>query len=98
MTFEYRLLVGFEEIEAVVFECLTCKTRTSIPVAEFNKPPAQCPKQHVWNTGEPVLEGKPVFHVLAMLLGKLADPTLQKHCGFRVSLEFPAKKLERNDI
>ncbi len=94
MTFEHRLLVGFEEIKAVVFECNTCKTRTSIPLAEFNRAPYVCPKQHAWNISELTVETSPMFHALALLLSRLATDDFQKQAGFKVYLEFVARKLD----
>ena len=92
MTFEHRLLVGFEEIKAVVFECNACKTRTSIPMAEFNGSPSICPKQHAWDVTDAVVQTAPAFKVLAVLLTKMSDINFQKQVGFKVFLEFVAKK------
>lgn len=88
MTFEHRLLVSFEEIKAVVFECSTCKTRTSIPTEEFSGAPTMCPKQHAWKVNESTIETAPAFKVLAGLLKRIGSDDFQKQVGFRVFLEF----------
>lgn len=94
MTFEHRLLVGFDEIKAVVFECNECKTRTSIPVKEFNAPPLLCPKEHAWVTNKPVIEQMTALAALGSLLKSLRDEAFQERAKFRVFLEFEAKKLD----
>lgn len=92
MTFEHRLLVSFEEIKAVVFECNTCKTRISIPMEEFSKAPQICPKMHAWESGRAAVESGPAFTALALLLKRLGSDDFQKQVGFRVFLEFVARK------
>jgi hypothetical protein len=94
MTYENRLLVGFEEIKAVVFECNACKSRVSIPLEKFDEAPRICPKQHAWNIHVPTLETMPAFNALALLLSRLASDDFQKQAGFKVHLEFVAKKPE----
>ena len=97
MTFEHRLLVGFDEIKAVVFECNVCKTRTSIPVAEFNSPPLLCPKQHKWTTNKPEIEKSAAFGALALLINCLRDPmnAIYEQAGFHIFLEFEEPKREK---
>jgi len=92
MTYEHRLLVGFEEIKAVVFECNACKTRVSIPMAEFNGAPFGCPKQHAWESNRATVETMPAFKALALFLARLSSDDFQKQVGFKVFLEFVAKK------
>jgi hypothetical protein len=88
MTFEHRLLVGFEEIKTVVFECNTCKTRVSIPVKEFTAGLVSCPKRHGWVTNSLAIERATAFDALAMLIARLGDPIFQEQSGFRVLLDF----------
>ena len=92
MTYEHRLLVGFDEIKAIVFECNICKSRVSIPAAKFDGPPTICPKQHAWNINAPTVETQPVFHALAVLLSTLPGHAFQQQAGFRVFLEFEEKE------
>lgn len=92
MTFENRLLVGFEEIKAVVFECNVCKSRVSIPRERFDEPPLICPKQHAWNVQGLTVETQPIFNALAFLLSSLAGHSFQQQSGFRVFLEFEEPK------
>ena len=73
MTLEHRLLVGFDEIKAVVFECNTCKTRTSVPIGKFDAPLAVCPQGHRWVTDKPMIPQGPAFHALAFLLARVAQ-------------------------
>jgi hypothetical protein len=91
MTYEHRLLVGFDEIKAVVFECNTCKSRVSIPREKFDESPHICPKQHAWNVHGLTVEAQPVFNALASLLSSLAGHPFQQQTGFRVFLEFEEK-------
>jgi hypothetical protein len=91
MTFEHRMLVGFDEIKAIVFECNVCKTRVSIPMGQFDRAPVVCPKQHVWNINGPRLETSPVFSALSLLLTRLGSEDFQGQVGFKVFLEFAAK-------
>jgi hypothetical protein len=88
MTFEHRLLVGFGEIKAIVFECNNCKTRVSIPMEEFSGAPLTCPKQHDWKGGESTVGEVPVFKGLALLFKRMGSDDFQKQVGFRVFLEF----------
>lgn len=88
MTFEHRLLVSFEEIKAIVFECNTCKTRIAIPMEEFSGAPLLCPKQHAWKANESTVETSPAFKALALLLRRIGSDDFQEHVGFRVFLEF----------
>ncbi|MHB8413169.1 MAG: hypothetical protein ACYDDI_14650 [Candidatus Acidiferrales bacterium] len=93
MTFEHRLLVGFEEIKSVVFECRACKTRVSIPIEEFNGSPLLCPKQHAWDISDAIVQPMPAFKVLASLLKQLGNADFQGKIGFKVFLEFSGKQL-----
>lgn len=88
MTFEHRLLVSFEEIKTIIFECNACKTRISIPLEEFTAAPLMCPKQHAWKANEETIETAPAFKAFALLLKRLGDDHFQKQVGFRVFLEF----------
>lgn len=93
MTFEHRLLIGFDEIKAIVFECNTCKTRTSIAIKEFNAPPLLCPKQHAWTTNKPTIEATPALNALALLLQRLGTEDSISQTGFKIFLEFEAEKM-----
>jgi hypothetical protein len=98
VTFEHRLLVGFEDIKAVVFECNVCKTRTSIPLSEFKRPPLSCPQQHAWEPNGLTIESMPVFRALATLFESLVRKDFQGQTGFKVYLEFTCTKSEQNDL
>lgn len=88
MTYEHRLLVSFEEIKAIVFECNTCKTKVSIPMEEFSAAPLICPKQHAWEANKSTVETAPAFKALALLLKRVGSDDFQRQIGFRVFLEF----------
>lgn len=93
MTFEHKLLVGFNEIKAVVFECNQCRVRTSIPIEQFTRPPLTCAQQHVWNTNRPTIDNKTALDALVMLLKYLSAEDFSRSAGFNIFLEFDAEKL-----
>ena len=94
MTFEHRLLVGFEEIKAVVFECNICKSRTSIPSEKLERIPVKCPNNHAWILNKPVLDNIAAFDAFVLLLHGLRDPMadVSNQAGFRILLEFESPK------
>lgn len=94
MTFEHRILVGFDKIKALVFECNRCHSRTAIPVEKLESVPV-CPNGHTWNTDVEMLIGqKSFFDVLMNLVRKFGnrDDRLNKESGFTILLEFEEPK------
>ena len=99
MTFERKLLVGFHEIEALVFQCNQCQSRTAIPIQKLESIPA-CPNHHNWNVDiESFVGQKSFFELLISLVRKFGNPDdhLNKQSGFTILLEFEGSE-ELNDI
>ena len=42
MTFEHKIVVGLDDIKAVLFECGRCQTRISVPAEKLRNVPMQC--------------------------------------------------------
>jgi hypothetical protein len=54
MTIEHKIVVGLDDIRAVIFECRQCHTRVSMSPTDAIDIPAQCPQRNcasVWITG-----------------------------------------------
>ena len=49
MTYEHKIIIGFDEIKAIIFECNQCKCKTVIVPEELNTTPNSCPKGHSWD-------------------------------------------------
>jgi hypothetical protein len=92
VTFEHKILAGFEEIQAVVFECNTCKTRVSIPVKEFTSGSISCPKKHGWTTGNLAIDRLNGVDAFAMLVAHFGNSAFQEQSGFRILLDFDSKQ------
>lgn len=92
MTFEHKLLVGLEEIKAIVFECLAngCESKVVIAPDRTDTLPMTCPHGHAWDWNIPTTSqasyGSPVLLWLQSLR-RLRDP-ISKKFGFRLLLEF----------
>jgi hypothetical protein len=48
MTVEHKLVVGLEEIKAIIFECAECKSRIVLTPEDVGTPPNKCPRGHSW--------------------------------------------------
>ena len=92
MTFEQRMIIGFGDIKAVIFECNACKVRTSIPISELSAANLSCPKRHGWIVNKFAIDRSTAFDALALLLTSLADKKFQDEVGFKVFLECESKK------
>jgi hypothetical protein len=93
MTFEHKLLVGLEEIKAIVFECNECKSRTTLSPEQIDAPPMQCPRGHPWDWNIPAQyqqTGSPFVSWLHSLR-RLRDPMIVK-VNFKMYLEFEGAK------
>jgi hypothetical protein len=42
MALKRKIIAGIEDIDAVTFQCSTCETRTTVPVASLIEVPRQC--------------------------------------------------------
>jgi hypothetical protein len=95
MTIEHKLVVGLEEIKAIIFECAECKARIVLTPEQLNKPPDKCPRGHTWEWDVPEqhqsITGSPYFFFLTGLK-KLREPVVNQLYGFRIFLEFEEPK------
>ena len=90
MTFEHKIIVGLEEIKAVVFRCNNCGSTVAIPPAKLDSVPKQCPNDHAWNSNlPPEFAGSP-FAAFINSLKKLREPIYDNQAGFKIFLEFNA--------
>jgi hypothetical protein len=98
MTFEHNLVVGLEEIKAIVFECATCHSRTVfLPDADFSIP-TKCASGHLWDSaGGAKLEDyqsmDTPLRTLISSLKKLRHPSYEQISGFKILLQFDARLL-----
>ncbi len=93
MTFEHMIVVGLEEIKAIIFQCNECKSRISLSPENVDSPPSRCPRGHAWDwnvPGEYQTMGSP-FVSFPLSLKKLRDP-LSQRAGFKMFLEFEEPK------
>jgi hypothetical protein len=91
MTIEHKLVVGLEEIQAVVFECTKCKARIILTPENVNEPPRQCPRGHTWEWSiteqyETITGSIYVFFLRS--LKRIREDDNLKMNGFKVLLEF----------
>jgi len=91
MTFEHKIIVGLEEIKAVIFRCNSCGASTAIGPDEFVSIPKQCPNEHAWTTESPTTSIDPVSARFLRSVRELRKPIYEK-LGFRVLLEFDQPK------
>jgi len=98
MTFERKLLVGLEEIRAIVFECIKpsetggceCKSRIVLRPENVGSVPKECPRGHAWDWNVPV-ENAAFISALPQFvdsLKKLRQAGREQQAGFRIFLEF----------
>lgn len=91
MTVERKIIVGAEDIRAVIFECVVCSARVFTPLENFNFVPDQCPYGHTWQHGDgPKFSGS-AARVLADSLKGLRN-SLYERTGFKVFLELDEPK------
>jgi len=91
MTVERKVVIGLDEIKAIIFQCIKCGSRMCIPPDKFDSIPSQFPNGHAMLTQFP-----PDFAgstLLAFLTGlrKLREP-LYETAGFKIFLEFEEPK------
>jgi hypothetical protein len=90
MTFERRLVVGLEEIKAIVFECNECKSRVAISPQSIEHPPHSCPRSHSWNWDRPAERSMMASAHQDFISGlkALRDPAREHSSGFKIFLEY----------
>ncbi|MHB8484939.1 MAG: hypothetical protein ACYDCM_04280 [Candidatus Acidiferrales bacterium] len=93
MTYERKIIVGLEEIKAVIFQCNECKSRIVLAPENVESPPRKCPREHAWDwniVAEYDQMGSP-FVCFLLGLKQLRNPLIER-CGFKVFLEFEEPK------
>lgn len=96
MTVERRIIVGLEDIKALIFECRECKSKIVLTPEDSDKPPKTCPKGHAWEWNIPeeyeTINGS-VFFFFLRALKRLRDRVEERASGFKILLEFDATTL-----
>ena len=100
MTFEHKIVVGIEDIKAVIFECRNekCKTRTTVPVDVLREVPRVCSScQSLWNIDNipahvTTSAGAPVALVHAIVTMRVLRREARE-AAFRILLEFDEPKV-----
>ena len=87
MTIERRIIMSLSEIKAVVFECNSCKSRTSIVPEKLETVPKECPNGHIWQSRFGLEHNDYIFMAFITSLKQLRAPREEK-TGFKVFLEF----------
>jgi len=93
MTFEHKIVIGPEEIKAVVFQCNECNSKTSIVPEKLEAPPHRCPQGHAWEWSIPgeYQEASSPFVCFFVGLKRIRDP-MSHRAGFKILLEFEEPK------
>jgi hypothetical protein len=92
MTFERKIIIGLEEIKALVFQCNECGSRTTIPFERFAAIPRECPNGHHWDsvTKPEMIASAYIAFVLSLKM--LRDPQYDKAARFKIFLELEESK------
>jgi predicted Zn finger-like uncharacterized protein len=93
MTIERRFVVSLNDIGAVVFECIRCKTRVAVSPDNIGPISGKCPRcSHTWKIPEQAeFSSESYITNFAKALGKIrcTDP---QTIGFGIFLEFEEPK------
>jgi hypothetical protein len=96
MTFERKIVVGLEDIKAVIFQCNRCGSRIVLTPQSLDSLPKVCPQDHPWKTNIPVESyNASTLNLFTITLKKLVD-RLHEDNGFKVYLEFEEPKANAN--
>ena len=91
MTFERKIVIGLEEIKAIIFQCKKCGSRMYVPPADFSSIPEQCPNGHAMLSKFPPDFGGSLLEGFLKGLKKLGDPIYESG-GFKILLELEEPK------
>ncbi len=97
MTLEHKIVVGLNDIKAVIFECRQCHTRVSMSPDDI-RIPTKCPKEDcaVWIGSEPAIVTTPYEATTSKYLNFVqAIGHIRKSnngAAFRILLEFDDSK------
>jgi hypothetical protein len=91
MTFERKIVIGLEEIKAVIFQCNKCGSKISIAPDKLDSIPRQCPNDHafLWNPS-PEFAGS-MLGAFTTSIKKLREP-IYENLGFKIFLELEEPK------
>ena len=92
MTFERKIIVGLEEIKALVFQCNECEARTVIPIGKLSSIPTECPTGHSWDANAAPDSPKSPYFAFMFSLKRLMDPQYEKAARFKIFLELEEPK------
>ena len=93
MTGEHRMIAGIDDIRAVTFQCLSCKTRTTVPADSLREVPRQCTSCNaVWWRGDEIAThvstSAPAATAFIQAIRTLTIMKREKKDAFRIFLEF----------
>ena len=97
MALKRRITAGIDDIEAVTFQCSSCKTRTSVPTASLIEVPRQCTACNTvwWRANEfatNVSTSGPAGMALVQAIRTLTTMIREGKDTFRILLEFEEPK------
>ncbi len=101
MTIERKIIIDLEDIRAVVFECISCLSRVSIPpqTRGNTRIPNECPQCSAkWSTLDPLKDGDRISltphvnFVTSIERLKFFSDELMKMAGFKILLELQEPK------
>jgi hypothetical protein len=108
MAIERKIIIGLNDVKALVFECNICKSRISIPIEEavdIASMPKKCYIGHHWNWNiAPAASSSPYAAIIQALASINAietgdeernKPDIATRSEFRVLMEFEDPKLEK---
>jgi hypothetical protein len=95
MVVERRIITGIEDIKAVIFECVKCKSRTSHSPDRAIDVPYACVCGHLWRKEDHSarmarMEQSSVQFVSAIAALRMVDR--ENPLGFKILLEFEEPK------
>jgi hypothetical protein len=92
MTSEQRTYVQAADIAEIEFECVSCSSRTSVPIASFKEPPIRC---NVCNKqGQWLVPGSPEFMNIIDFVRSLKDfAAPEANGGQRFNLRFRVRPM-----
>lgn len=97
MTVERRMIAGIDDIRAVTFQCLSCKTGITIPADSMREVPRQCISCNaVWWRGDElathVSTSGPAAMAFIQAIRTLAIMMREKKEAFRIFLDLDEPK------
>lgn len=91
MTFEHKIIVGLEEIKAIIFRCTSCTASISVQPDGTPTIPTNCPNGHQWQCERGTNTQDGAVGRFIRSLEELRKPIYEKQ-GFKIFLEFEEPK------